>query len=197
MRVYNTLSGQLEDFQPQEEKQVKMYVCGPTVYNYVHIGNARPMIVFDTVRRYLEYKGYEVTYVQNFTDVDDKIIAKSNEEGISAEEVANRYIKEYFTDADGLGVKRATIHPRVTSEIEGIIQMIQQLIEKGFAYEMEGTVFYDTSAFAGYGKLSKKNQEELEAGARIAVDEVKKHPMDFVLWKPKKPGGHILGIFAF
>lgn len=188
MRVYNTLSGQLEDFQPQEEKQVKMYVCGPTVYNYVHIGNARPMIVFDTVRRYLEYKGYEVTYVQNFTDVDDKIIAKSNEEGISAEEVANRYIKEYFTDADGLGVKRATIHPRVTSEIEGIIQMIQQLIEKGFAYEMEGTVFYDTSAFAGYGKLSKKNQEELEAGARIAVDEVKKHPMDFVLWKPKKPG---------
>ena len=126
--------------------------------------------------------------LQNFTDVDDKIIAKSNEEGISAEEVANRYIKEYFTDADGLGVKRATIHPRVTSEIEGIIQMIQQLIEKGFAYEMEGTVFYDTSAFAGYGKLSKKNQEELEAGARIAVDEVKKHPMDFVLWKPKKPG---------
>jgi cysteinyl-tRNA synthetase len=188
MKLYNTLTRTKEEFVPIEEGKVRMYVCGPTVYNYIHIGNARPTIIFDTLRRYLEYRGYEVTYVQNFTDVDDKIIKRSNEEGISSEEVANKYIDEYFKDADGLGVKRATIHPRVTDNIQEIIEFVKELEEKGYAYEVNGDVYFDTKKFEGYGKLSKQNQDELEAGARIEVNSQKRHPMDFVLWKSKKEG---------
>ncbi len=188
MQVYNTLTGRKEPFEPLEKNKVKMYVCGPTVYNYIHIGNARPYIVFDAFRRYLEYKGMEVAYVQNFTDVDDKIIQKAQQENKTMREIADQYIKEAFKDADGLNVKRATAHPRVTEEIPAIIAMIQILMDKKYAYEVEGTVYFDTQSYQEYGKLSKKNQEELEAGARIAVNEQKRHPMDFVLWKPKKEG---------
>lgn len=188
MKIYNTLTRQKEDFIPLEENKVKMYVCGPTVYNYIHIGNARPYIVFDAVRRYFEYKGYDVNYVQNFTDVDDKIIQKANEEGITAKEIAERYIEETLKDADGFNIKRATTHPRVTEIMDDIVAFIATLIEKGAAYEVNGTVYYNTQSFDGYGKLSGKNQEDLEAGARIAVNEDKRHPMDFVLWKPKKEG---------
>lgn len=188
MKIYNTLTRNKEEFQPIEDGKVKIYVCGPTVYNYIHIGNARPYIIFDTVRRYLEYKGYEVTYVQNFTDIDDKIIKRANEEGITSQEVAEKYIKEVLIDADGLGIKRATVHPRATEVIPEIIEMIQTLISRDFAYEVNGTVYFETSKFNQYGKLSKKNQEDLEAGARIAVNDEKRNPMDFVLWKPKKEG---------
>ena len=190
MKLYNTLTRQKEEFVPIEEGKVKMYVCGPTVYNYIHIGNARPYVVFDTVRRYFEYKGYEVTYVQNFTDVDDKIIKKANEEHSTMEEISGRYIKEAFTDADGLIVKRATIHPRVTQEMDNIIAMIQTLIDKGYAYENDGTVYFNTKKDKGYGKLSKKNLDELIAGAseRVSLDEAKINSTDFVLWKPFKPG---------
>lgn len=188
MKIYNTLTSKKEEFKPIDEGQVKMYVCGPTVYNYIHIGNARPYIVFDAVRRYFEYKGYKVNYVQNFTDIDDKIIKVANEEGVEAKDISERYITETLKDADGLNIKRATVHPRVTQEIDGIIDMISNLIEKGFAYEVNGTVYYNTGAFEEYGKLSNKNQEDLEAGARIAINEDKRHPMDFVLWKPKKEG---------
>ncbi len=190
MKLYNTLTRTKEEFVPQEEGKVKMYVCGPTVYNYIHIGNARPYVVFDTVRRYLEYKGYDVTYIQNFTDVDDKIIKKANEEHSSMEEVSNRFIKEAFTDADGLNVKRATHHPRVTEEMDNIIKMIQTLVDKGYAYEHDGTVYYDTKKFPEYGKLSKKNLDELIEGAseRVDKDDAKKNSTDFVLWKPYKPG---------
>lgn len=188
MKIYNTLTAKKEEFKPLEENTVKMYVCGPTVYNYIHIGNARPYIVFDTVRRYFEYKGFDVKYIQNFTDIDDKIIQKANEEGVNAEEIAERYIKETLKDADGLNVKRATVHPRVTQEMDSIVEMIEKLIDKGFAYEVKGTVYFNTKKFDDYGKLSKKNQDDLEAGARIAINEEKKDPMDFVLWKPKKEG---------
>ena len=190
MKIYNTLTRKKEEFVPMEPGKVKMYVCGPTVYNYIHIGNARPYVVFDTVRRYLEHKGYEVTYVQNFTDVDDKIIKRANEENSTMEKVSEKYIAEAFHDADGLNVKRATVHPRVTQEMPEIIEMIQQLIDKGFAYMDNGTVYYDTKAFSEYGKLSKKNLDELIAGAseRVTADEAKKNPTDFVLWKPRKPG---------
>ena len=188
MKLYNTLTNKKEEFVPLEEGKVKMYVCGPTVYNYIHIGNARPFIIFDTVRRYFEYRGYEVTYVQNFTDVDDKIIKRSHEEGITPEEVAEKYIKEYFVDCDGLGIKRATVHPQVTQNIPQIIEFIQELEEKGYAYAVNGDVYFDTRKFKGYGKLSGQNIEDLEAGARIEVNEQKKHPMDFVLWKAKKEG---------
>ncbi len=190
MKLYNTLTRKKEEFVPMEEGKVKMYVCGPTVYNFIHIGNARPYVVFDTVRRYFEYKGYDVTYVQNFTDVDDKIIKKANEENTTMDVIANRYIEEAFTDADGLNVKRATVHPRVTQEIENIIKMISELIEKGYAYEDNGTVYFDTKAFNEYGKLSKKNLDELIAGAseRVQQDDAKKNSTDFVLWKPQKPG---------
>ena len=190
MKLYNTLTRQKEEFVPIEEGKVKMYVCGPTVYNYIHIGNARPYVVFDTVRRYFEYKGYEVTYVQNFTDVDDKIIKKANEEHSTMEEISGRYIKEAFTDADGLNVKRATVHPRVTQEMDNIIAMIQTLIDKGYAYENDGTVYFNTKKDNGYGKLSKKNLDELIAGAseRVSLDEAKINSTDFVLWKPFKPG---------
>ena len=188
MKLYNTLTRTKEEFVPLEEGKVKMYVCGPTVYNFIHIGNARPFIMFDTLRRYLQYKGYDVTFVQNFTDVDDKIIKRGHEEGISPEEVADKYIDEYFVDADGLGIKRADVHPRVTDNIQQIIDFVKDLEDKGYAYEVNGDVYFDTKKFEGYGKLSKQNQDELEAGARIEVNSQKRHPMDFVLWKSKKEG---------
>ncbi len=188
MKLYNTLTRKKEEFVPIEEGRVKMYVCGPTVYDYIHIGNARPYVIFDTVRRYFEYKGYKVDYIQNFTDVDDKIIRRANEEGVDASVIADRFVKEALNDAYGLNVKPATKNPRVTEEMDNIITMISTLIEKGYAYEVNGSVFYDTKAFKDYGKLSGKKIDELEAGARIEVDQNKKSPMDFVLWKPKKEG---------
>ena len=188
MKIYNTMTRKKEEFIPLEEGKVKMYVCGPTVYNFIHLGNARPFTVFDTLRRYFEYRGYEVTYIQNFTDVDDKIIKRSHEEGISQEEVAEKYIKEYFIDCDGLGIKRATVHPQVTDNIENIIVFVQDLIDKGYAYEAGGDVLFRTRKFKEYGKLSHQNIEELELGARIDVDDKKEDPLDFVLWKAKKDG---------
>ena len=188
MKLYNTLTKSKEEFVPVEEGKVGMYVCGPTVYNYIHIGNARPMVVFDTVRRYFEYKGYDVNYVSNFTDVDDKIIKKANEEGVAASEISERFIKECKKDMEGLNVKPATTHPKATEEIDGMIQMIATLIEKGYAYEKNGTVYFRTRKFDGYGKLSKKNLDDMQAGIRIAVSDEKEDSMDFVLWKPKKEG---------
>ena len=188
MKVYNTLSKKKEEFIPLEENKVRMYVCGPTVYDYIHIGNARPMIVFDTVRRYFEYKGYDVNYVSNFTDVDDKIIKKANEQGITATEVSERFIKEAKQDMESLNIKPATMNPKATEEIEGIVEMIQDLIDKGYAYAKNGSVYFSTRKFKEYGKLSKKNLDDLEAGIRIAVSDEKEDPMDFVLWKPKKEG---------
>lgn len=188
MKIYNTMTRKKEEFIPLEEGKVKMYVCGPTVYNFIHLGNARPFTVFDTLRRYFEYRGYEVTYIQNFTDVDDKIIKRSHEEGISPEEVAEKYIKEYFIDCDGLGIKRATVHPQVTDNIDNIIVFVQDLIDKGYAYEAGGDVLFRTRKFKEYGKLSHQNIEELELGARIDVDDKKEDPLDFVLWKAKKDG---------
>lgn len=191
MKIYNTLSKSKEEFVPIQEGKVSMYVCGPTVYNLIHIGNARPMIVFDTFRRYLEYKGYEVNYVSNFTDVDDKIIKKAMEEGSTAEEVSKRYIAECKKDMEGMNVKPATTHPLATQEIEGMIEMIQTLIDKGYAYDADGTVYFRTRKFEPYGKLSKKNIDDLEAGHRdiqVAGEDSKEDPLDFVLWKPKKEG---------
>ena len=191
MKIYNTLTRQKEEFVPVHPGKVGMYVCGPTVYNYIHIGNARPMIIFDTVRRYFEYKGDEVNYVSNFTDVDDKIIKKANEEGVTATEIAERYIKECKQDMEALNIKPATHQPRATEEIGGMIKMIQTLIEKGHAYEVDGTVYFKTRSFKDYGKLSKKNIDDLEAGHReikVTGEEGKKDPLDFVLWKPKKEG---------
>ena len=192
MKIYNTLSKRKEEFVPLEEGKVRMYVCGPTVYNLIHIGNARPMIVFDTVRRYLEYKGYEVNYVSNFTDVDDKIIAKANEEGVSAEEISKRYIEECKKDMAAMNVKPATTHPLATEEIGGMIEMIQTLIDKGYAYPVaDGTVYFRVKKFSEYGKLSHKNLEDLQSGFRalqVSGEEQKEDPLDFVLWKPKKEG---------
>ena len=188
MKIFNTMTRSKEEFKPLEEGKVKMYVCGPTVYNYIHVGNARPFIIFDTLRRYLEYRGYEVTYVQNFTDVDDKIIKRGHEENIPPEEVAKKYIEEYFVDADGLGIKRATVHPQVTNNIEEIIEFVKELEDKGYAYAVNGDVYFDTQKFKDYGKLSGIKQDELEAGSRIEVNDQKRHPMDFVLWKAKKEG---------
>lgn len=188
MKLFNTLTKQKEEFVPLREGKVSMYVCGPTVYNLIHIGNARPIIVFDTVRRYFEYKGYEVSYVSNFTDVDDKIIKRANEEGVSCHEITTRYIDEYFKDTKDLNVKQATKHPKATEEIDGMIEMIRELITKGHAYAKNGHVYFKTRSFDAYGKLSKKNIDELESGARIAVNEDKEDPLDFVLWKPKKEG---------
>jgi len=191
MKLYNTLTRKKEEFVPLEDGKVSMYVCGPTVYNYIHIGNARPMIVFDTVRRYFEYKGYEVNYVSNFTDVDDKIIAKAIEEGVDASEISERYIKEVKKDMSDMNVREATTHPKATEEIDGMIEMIQTLIDKGYAYEKNGTVYYRTRKFEGYGKLSKKNIDDLQAGHRdikVAGEDEKEDPLDFVLWKPKKEG---------
>lgn len=191
MKIYNTLTAKKEEFIPLEDGKVKMYVCGPTVYNLIHIGNARPMIVFDTVRRYLEYKGYEVNYVSNFTDVDDKIIKVANEEGVTSDVISTRYIAECKKDMSGMNVKPATKHPLATEEIGGMIDLIQTLIDKGYAYNVNGTVYYRTRKFEGYGKLSKKNIDDLEAGHRdikVAGGEEKEDPLDFVLWKPKKEG---------
>ena len=191
MKIYNTLTKQKEEFKPLEEGKVKMYVCGPTVYNLIHIGNARPMIVFDTFRRYLEYKGYEVNYVSNFTDVDDKIIAKAIEEGVSSEEISTRYIEECKKDMEAMNIKPATVHPLATKEIDGMISLISTLIEKGNAYEKDGTVYFRTRSFAEYGKLSHKNIDDLEGGHRdikVVGEESKEDALDFVLWKPKKEG---------
>ncbi len=188
MEIYNTLTRKKETFVPMEEGKVKMYCCGPTVYNFIHIGNARPICLFDVFRRYLEFRGYHVTFVQNFTDVDDKIIKKANEEGVTAAEIAQRYIKEYETDAKGLGVRPATVHPTVTGHIPDIIDIIQTLIDKGHAYQAGGDVYYRTRSFPEYGKLSHMPIDELESGARIAVGEQKEDPLDFALWKAAKPG---------
>lgn len=192
MKIYNTLTKSKQEFQPLEPGKVKMYVCGPTVYNYIHIGNARPMIVFDTVRRYFEYKGYEVNYVSNFTDVDDKIIKKAKEEGVDSDTISKRYIAECKKDMEGLNVKPATKHPLATEEISGMLNMIQTLIDKGYAYRAEdGTVYYRTRKFQDYGKLSHKNIDDLQAGHReikVTGDGGKEDELDFVLWKPKKEG---------
>jgi len=188
MKLFNTMTRKKEEFVPINENEVRMYVCGPTVYNYFHIGNARPFIMFDAFRRYLEYKGFKVKYIQNFTDVDDKIIRRSIEEGISPTEVSEKYIDEYFKDADALGINRATIHPKVTENMPEIIKFIDILIRKKKAYEVEGDVYFDTKSFAEYGKLSGQNIEDLNVGARIEVNEKKKNPTDFALWKKKKEG---------
>ena len=191
MKLYNTLTKKKEEFVPLTEGQVKMYVCGPTVYNFIHIGNARPMIVFDTARRYMEYKGYQVNFVSNFTDVDDKIIAKANEEGVTAEEISTRYIAECKKDMEGMNVKPATTHPLSTQEIGGMIAMIQTLIDKDYAYNVDGTVYFRTRKFKEYGKLSHKNLDDLRSGGRsllVTGEESKEDPLDFVLWKPKKEG---------
>lgn len=191
MKIYNTMSKRKEDFVPLEEGKVKMYVCGPTVYNYIHIGNARPMIVFDTVRRYFEYKGYDVNFVSNFTDVDDKIIKKANEEGVTADEISKRYIEECKKDMEGMNIEPATKNPLATEEIGGMIEMISTLIDKGYAYEKNGTVYFRTRRFKDYGKLSHKNLDDLQSGGRallVTGEDEKEDSLDFVLWKPKKEG---------
>ncbi len=189
MKIYNTMTRQKEEFVPLNPGKVGIYACGPTVYNFFHIGNARPFIVFDVLRRYFRHLGYDVTFVQNFTDIDDKLIRRANEEGTTVPEIAEKYIKEYYTDAEGLGVEKADVHPRATKHIGEIIAMIKKLESKGYAYKTDnGDVYFDTQAFSGYGKLSGQNLEDREAGARIEVDDVKKNPMDFALWKAQKPG---------
>lgn len=187
MKIYNTMTRKKEEFVPVEPGKVKIYACGPTVYNFFHIGNARPFIIFDTLRRYLEYTGMDVTFVQNFTDVDDKMIARANEENITLKSLGERFIKEYFTDAKGLGIREADIHPKATEHIGDIIKLVKTLIEKGHAYEVNGDVYYDVSSFRGYGKLSGQSLEDLQAGARIDVTDVKRNPEDFALWKAAKP----------
>ena len=188
MRIFNTLTRQKDEFKPINDGVVKIYACGPTVYNYIHIGNARPLCVFDVLRRYLEWRGYKVEFVQNFTDIDDKLIKKANEEGITVPEVAERYIKEFWTDAHGLNIREATVHPRATENIDEIQRIISVLVEKGYAYESGGDVYFRAKKFKEYGKLSHQPLEELEAGARIGVAEIKEDPMDFCLWKGAKPG---------
>ena len=191
MRVYNTMTRKKEEFKPLHEGKVNMYVCGPTVYNFFHIGNARPFVVFDTLRKYLIYKGYDVTFVQNFTDVDDKIINRAKEEGLTAMEVADKYIDEYYKDAGAINVKKADVHPRVSETMDDIIQFVADLIDMGYAYEVDGDVYYSTRKFKDYGKLSKQNIDDLEAGARIMVEEKKKDPLDFALWKARKEESEI------
>ena len=188
MKVYNTLTRKKEELVPITPGEIKMYACGPTVYNYIHIGNARPICIFDILRRYLEYRGYKVTFVQNFTDIDDKIIRRANEEHVDFSEISERYIKEFWTDADGLNVRHATVNPKATENIDAIIHIISTLIEKGYAYEAQGDVYFSTEKFKDYGKLSHQPLEDLEAGARIMVGEVKREPMDFAVWKAAKPG---------
>ena len=188
MKIYNTLTRKKEEFVPITPGKVKMYSCGPTVYNYFHIGNARPFIIFDTLRRYLEYIGYDVTFVQNFTDIDDKMIKNANEQGITVKELADKFIAEYFKDAKGLGIKEATIHPKATENMDAIISTVNTLVDKGYAYESNGDVYFETKKFSEYGKLSKQPLEDLEAGARIDVTDVKRNPTDFALWKAKKEG---------
>lgn len=188
MKVYNTLTRKKEELVPITPGEIKMYACGPTVYNYIHIGNARPLCIFDILRRYLEYRGYKVTFVQNFTDIDDKIIRRANEEHVDFSEISERYIKEFWTDADGLNVRHATVNPKATENIDAIIHIISTLIEKGYAYEAQGDVYFSTEKFKDYGKLSHQPLEDLEAGARIMIGEVKREPMDFAVWKAAKPG---------
>ncbi len=188
MKLFNTLTRRKEEFKPLEPGKVKMYSCGPTVYNYFHIGNARPFIMFDVLRRYFEYRGYEVSFVQNFTDIDDKVIKKANEEGTTYDVIADRYIKEYFADAQGLGIKKATVHPKATDNIEEILDIVKTLVDKGHAYDVNGDVYFRVHSFKDYGKLSHQPLEDLEAGARIAVGEQKEDPVDFALWKAAKPG---------
>lgn len=188
MRLYNSLTLKKDEFVPLEPGKVKMYSCGPTVYNYFHVGNSRPFIVFDTLRRYLEYRGFEVTFVQNFTDIDDKVIRKANDENTTYDKIADRYIEEYFTDAQGLGIKKATFHPKATENIDEIINIVKTLEDKGFAYESGGDVYFSTHKDEEYGKLSHQPMEDLEAGARINVNEQKNDPIDFALWKKAKPG---------
>ncbi|WP_300257627.1 cysteine--tRNA ligase [Clostridium sp.] len=188
MKVYNTLNKKKEEFIPLTPGEVKMYVCGPTVYNFFHIGNGRTFIVFDTIRRYFEYRGFKVDFVQNFTDIDDKMIKKANEEGTTVKKIGDTYIKEYYKDADALNIERATVNPRATEFIGEIIKFVKGLIDKGYAYEVDGDVYFSTKKFEGYGKLSGQNIEDLQSGARISVDERKKDPMDFAIWKAQKPG---------
>lgn len=188
MKIYNTMTRQKEEFVPLDKNEVKIYACGPTVYNYIHIGNARPLCVFDVLRRYLEYRGYHVKFVQNFTDIDDKIIKRANEEGTTFDKISEKYIQEFWTDADGLNFKHATVHPKATENIDEIISIIQSLVEKGYAYEAGGDVYFRTLKFKEYGKLSHQPIEDLESGARIAIGEVKEDPLDFALWKGAKPG---------
>lgn len=186
MKIYNTLTRTKEEFVPIDDKEIKIYVCGPTVYNYFHIGNARPFVVFDTLRKYLKYRGKNVKFVQNFTDVDDKIINKAREEGTSPGEVSEKYIEEYYKDAGALNVEKADVHPKVTENMQEIISFVKGLIDKGYAYEVDGDVYYSTRKFNEYGKLSKQNIEDLESGARIEIGEKKKDPLDFALWKAQK-----------
>lgn len=188
MRIFNTMTRKKEEFIPLDKNEVKMYSCGPTVYDYFHIGNARPFIIFDTMRRYLEYRGYKVKFVQNFTDIDDKMINRANKEGITVKELADRFIAEYFTDAKALGIKEATVHPKATENIDAIIDIIKKLEERGFAYNVDGNVYFRTKKFDEYGKLSKQPLEDLEAGARIDISEQKEDAMDFALWKAQKEG---------
>ncbi|MDD3225333.1 MAG: cysteine--tRNA ligase [Clostridium sp.] len=186
MKIYNTMSQKKEEFVPITKGEVKMYVCGPTVYNFFHIGNARTFIIFDTVRRYFEYRGYKVRYIQNFTDIDDKMIKKANEENISIKQLGDKYIDEYYKDADGLNIERATANPRATEYMDDIIDFVKKLIERGYAYEIDGDVYFNTESFKDYGKLSGQNIDELESGARVSIDERKKDPIDFALWKKQK-----------
>lgn len=188
MKIYNTMSRKIEELVPMEKNHIRIYACGPTVYNYIHIGNARPICSFDVLRRYLKYKGYDVTYVQNFTDVDDKIIRRANEEGVSASEISEKYIAEYKKDAHGLNVMDADIHPKVTESMELIIDIVKRLVESGHAYEKNGDVYFRTRSFPEYGKLSGQPIEDLQAGARIDVNDIKEDPLDFAVWKSAKPG---------
>lgn len=188
MKIYNSLTRKKEEFIPIVPGKISMYVCGPTVYNYFHIGNGRTFIVFDTIRRYMEYRGYEVNFVQNFTDIDDKMINKANEENTTVKEIGDKYIEEYYKDADGLNIKRATTNPRATEYISEIIEFVSGLIEKGYAYEVDGDVYFRTKKFEGYGQLIGQNLEDLRSGARINVDERKEDPVDFAIWKAQKPG---------
>lgn len=188
MKIYNTMSRKIEELVPMEKDHIRIYACGPTVYNYIHIGNARPICSFDVLRRYLKYKGYDVTYVQNFTDVDDKIIRRANEEGISASEVSEKYISEYKKDAHGLNVMDADIHPKVTESMQLIIDIVKRLVDSGHAYEKNGDVYFRTRSFPEYGKLSGQPIEDLQAGARIDVNDIKEDPLDFAVWKSAKPG---------
>lgn len=188
MKIFNTLTRSKEEFKPIEEGKVKIYACGPTVYNFIHIGNARPLCVFDVLRRFLEYIGYDVRFVQNFTDIDDKIIKRANEEGLTYKEVSEKYIEEFWKDVKGMNVREATVHPKATENIDEIIDIVSTLIDKGYAYAVDGDVYFSPSKFKEYGKLSHQPLEDLEAGARIMVGEVKREPMDFALWKSAKPG---------
>ena len=188
MKIFNTLTRQKEDLVPLKDGEFKIYACGPTVYNFIHIGNARPLCVFDVLRRYLEYKGNTVTFVQNFTDIDDKIIRRANEEGVTYKDISEKYIEEFWKDADGMNVRRATVHPKATENIGEIINIVSTLVEKGYAYAVDGDVYFQPKKFAEYGKLSHQPLEELEAGARINIGEKKQDPMDFALWKAAKPG---------